>query len=111
MTVPLQRAARAYALLLGLGALAILAVAALWTPEELARGLPLARLGFAPAPCAGCFACGLSRAFSAALHLEPARALAFHPGVLLALPACVGMAVAGPWIFARGLERRTGARR
>lgn len=109
MPTPLERAARAYALLVGLAAVAILACAALWTPEQLAQGAPLAALGLAPRACPGCVCCGLSRAFSAALHLEPERALAFHRGVLVALPVCALAALAGPWTFVRGLARRRGA--
>jgi uncharacterized protein DUF2752 len=102
------RAARAWILgLLGLASALALTLSLVYAPEAMAAGAPARLLepwvALQPHPCPGCPLCGMSRAFSAASHLELARAVHFNRGVLLAYPVALATAVAGPWILVRHL--------
>lgn len=88
MTIDQQR--RALRILLALaafGAAAALGASAMWSVEAMADGAPLKLFGLTPTPCTGCVLCGMSRAFTAMSHGEPARALEFNPLVALFYPA------------------------
>jgi hypothetical protein len=88
-------------------AIAALAASLLWNVEAMAAGAPWKLLGLHPAPCPGCAACGLSRAFSAVSHGRLHEALAFNAGVVAVYPAAWTIAVAGIWFAARYLLQRS----
>lgn len=81
---------------LGVGALALLAVSFAYTPETIVDGGPLASLRVAP--CPGCVLCGMSRAFCAASHLRLDEAFAFNPLVAVIYPLVWALAIGGPWL-------------
>lgn len=93
--------------ILGAGALTALAVSVALTPEVLAEARPLAALGIETPPCPGCPLCGMSRAFAAMSRAQFARALDFNPGVVVAYPLAVTLALVGPWIWLRGWIERS----
>ena len=88
-------------------AIAALVASMVWNVEAMAGGAPWHFLGLHPAPCPGCAACGLSRAFSAVSHGRLHEALAFNLGVIAAYPAAWFIALAGVWIAARYLLQRS----
>ncbi|MCZ6462837.1 MAG: DUF2752 domain-containing protein [Proteobacteria bacterium] len=92
--------------ILGLGALAVLVVSAVWSPEAMAGGEPLLLLGVTPEPCPGCPLCGMSRAFAAMTRWDVGAAVGFNPGVLLLYPLLGLVAVAGPALSLRRILRR-----
>jgi len=88
-------------------AAAALAASFRWNVEAMAGGAPWKFLGLHLAPCPGCAACGLSRAFAAASHARLHEALAFNVGVVAVYPAAWFVALAGVWIAARYLLQRS----
>src|SRR5688500_20129230 len=82
--------------IVGVLTLAALAVSVAFPPDSVARGAPAKMLGLTPRTCAGCPLCGMSRAFSAASHLQPAVAFDFNRGVVLAYPLAPLPAIGGP---------------
>lgn len=95
------------AALVGAGALLALGLSLAWTPEAMATGEPLRMVGITPEPCPGCPLCGMSRAFASMSHLDPARAVAFNPGVVLLYPLFLALAVLGPALALRTLIPRS----
>jgi hypothetical protein len=92
-------------------ALAPLVASWSWSVEEMAAGAPWRLVGFAPAPCPGCAACGLSRAFTAWSHGDVALAASFNPSVLAVYPTFWVLALAGPALVLLDVVRRIAANR
>lgn len=92
-------------------ALAPLAASFLWSLDEIAAGAPWRLVGFTPAPCPGCAACGMSRAFTAWSHGDLALATGFNAGVLVVYPAFWVLALAGPALALVHLARASFAAR
>jgi hypothetical protein len=92
-------------------ALAPLVASFLWSVDEIAAGVPWQLVGFTPAPCPGCAACGLSRAFTAWSHGDLALATSFNAGVLVVYPAFWVLALAGPTLALFHLVRGSFAAR
>jgi hypothetical protein len=93
--------------MLGLGALGVLALSAVFDPEAMARGAPLGLVGLEPYHCPGCPLCGMSRAFSSLSHAQLSRAIDFHAGVVVAYPLAVGLGLFGPTVLLRHLFKRS----
>ena len=93
--------------ILGVLAVSVLALSAVFSPEAMADGAPMRLLGLAPYHCPGCPLCGMSRAFSCASHAQFTRAIAFNSGVLLAYPAAAALAVLGPLVWVNDLWKRS----
>jgi hypothetical protein len=97
-------AAASWALgVVGVLTLAALAVSLAFPPDSVARGAPAKMLGLTPRTCPGCPLCGMSRAFSAVSHLQPALAFDFNRGVVLAYPLALVLAFGGPALLLRHL--------
>ena len=77
------------------GVAAVLVGAAIALPRGLLRDSPVIcpfrRLTGLPCP-----ACGLTRSWQAAAHLEPAESLGYHPLGAVTFVAAAGLALAGP---------------
>lgn len=77
----------------------VLAVAAAFSPEAIANGDHLRALRIPIAECLGCGFCGMSRAFSLAMHGQWSAAWAMNPGCSVLLPGFLLAATTGPVVF------------
>jgi hypothetical protein len=104
--IPATQVRRALAWTLAcLAPLAALALAAgfAFSPDALAGGAPWASLGLEAPSCAGCWLCGMSRAFAALGHGQLADAVRHNPLVLAAWPMAWAVALGGGWFLVRTL--------